>query len=91
MTWNQASRKYILALSLGGFIILLAGTVAKVLTRLAFTPGGGLEGEDTACPQQIDRKLGVYLAGEEKPETSVGLTGVKLLLKGDQPRGSTHS
>jgi hypothetical protein len=33
--------KYNLALSFGGFIILAADTVENVLSRFAFTPGGG--------------------------------------------------
>ena len=41
MAWNQASKKYILALSLGGFIILAAEIVAKVLSKFALMPGGG--------------------------------------------------
>ena len=41
MEWNQTSKKYILARSLVGFIILLADTVEKVRSKLALTPGGG--------------------------------------------------
>lgn len=41
MAWNQASRKYNLALSLGCFIMRAAGMVLKVLNKLARIPGGG--------------------------------------------------
>ena len=41
MAWNQASKKYSRALSLGTLHILAAGTVAKVRNRLALIPGGG--------------------------------------------------
>ena len=48
---------------------------------------GRLKGEDPACPEEIDRDLGGDLAGQEQPEARMGLQGVELFLKGDQPAG----
>merc|ERR1719273_1164511 len=48
-------------------------------------------GEDPSCTQQVHWDLGVDLAGEEKPEASVGGDGVQLLLQRDQPgRSKMH-
>ena len=48
---------------------------------------GRLEGEDPACPEEIDRDLGGDLAGQEQPEAGMGLQRVELFLQGDQPAG----
>ena len=59
MEWNQTSKKYILARSLGGFIILLTDTEEKVRSKLALKPGGGSYVKIRPALNRFTRSLGL--------------------------------